>query len=143
MQRRSAGVPPVDFSQVLIVAASSVNRVVVSRIVERSGLKARSETLDAAEKALGTTFPGVVILDGGADNRECDGLLAAISTLRQVSGRPVPGVILLCTRLAEAERDQHSALIDAVVAKPITPERLQPVMLDLIEQRSGFKRAML
>lgn len=133
-RNRPAGFPAVDFTKVLVVANSPVNRVVVSKIVERSGLKPVCESPKSAEKTLGTSFPGTVILDGGSDNRECDGLLAGISALRQSCGRPFPGVILLSTRNAAAQEGSLNALIDAVVPKPITPERLQPVVDRLIEK---------
>ncbi|MBL8581353.1 MAG: response regulator [Rhizobiaceae bacterium] len=129
---RPARPTAVDFSQVLVVANSPVNRVVVSKIVERSGLKPVCESPKSAEKALGNSFPGTVILDGGSDNHECDGLLAGISALRQSCGRPYPGVILLSTRNAPDQEGALNGLIDAVVPKPITPERLQPVVDRLI-----------
>lgn len=131
---RPARQPQIDFSQVLVVGNSPVNRVVVSKIVERSGLKAVCESPKSATKALGTCFPGTVILDGGTDNRDCDGVLAGISALRQSCGKPVPGVILLSTRGLDGKSGSLNALIDEVVAKPITPERLQPVVDGLIER---------
>ena len=52
-----------DLSQVLVVGRSPVNCVVVTRILERSGLKTASETPGTALDALGTIRPGTVILD--------------------------------------------------------------------------------
>ena len=77
---------------------------------------------------------GTVILDGGTDNKECDGVLAGISALRQSCGKPIPCVILLSTRGLDGSTGMLNALIDQVVAKPITPERLQPVVDELIER---------
>ncbi|RUV25538.1 response regulator, partial [Mesorhizobium sp. M1A.F.Ca.IN.022.04.1.1] len=50
--RGAAARLPADFSKVLVVGKSSINRVVVSKIVEKSGLKPISEPPEAAEKAL-------------------------------------------------------------------------------------------
>jgi CheY-like chemotaxis protein len=123
-----AGAMTADFSKVLVVGKSSINRVVVSKIVEKSGLKPISEPPEAAEKTLARQLPGAVILDGGPDDKDCDRLMSAIDALRRVSGKPLPAVILLSTRNGTPESLGLSSVVDAVVAKPITPERLQPVV---------------
>ncbi|TPK57963.1 response regulator [Mesorhizobium sp. B2-4-19] len=121
-------------SQVLVVGKSPINRVVVSKIVERSGLKPISESPDMAAKTLRTLVPGVIVLDGGADNKDCDTLMSGIETLRRVSGKSFPPVILLSTKTGTPESLGLSNVIDVVVAKPITPERLQPVIDRLISR---------
>ncbi|MET3596364.1 MULTISPECIES: response regulator [Mesorhizobium] len=121
-----------DFSKVLVVGKSSINRVVVSKIVEKSGLKPISESPETAEKALAGLVPGAIILDGGPDDKDCDGLLSGIDALRRASDRAQPSVILLSTRNGTPDSLGLSSVIDAVVAKPITPERLQPVIERLV-----------
>jgi CheY-like chemotaxis protein len=123
----------VDFSRVLVVGRSQINRVVVSKIVERSGLKPISEAPETALKALQVFIPGTVVLDGGADNRDCDCMISGIATARRIAGSATtPSVILLSNRTGTAESLDLSGIIDVVVAKPITPERLQPVIERLI-----------
>lgn len=117
-----------DASQVLVVGRSPINRVVISKIVERSGLRPISESPDTAAKALRALVPGAIILDGGADNRDCDNLLSSIDALRRASGKSLPPVILLSNRTGTPQSLDLSNVVDAVVAKPITPERLQPVI---------------
>jgi CheY-like chemotaxis protein len=121
-------------SQVLVVGKSPINRVVVSKIVERSGLKPISESPDMAVKILRSLIPGAVVLDGGADNKDCDNLMASIDALRRASGKSLPAVILLSTKNGTPESLGLSSVIDVVVAKPITPERLQPVIDRLINR---------
>ena len=124
-----------DFSRVLVVGRSPVNRVVVSKIIEKSGLKPISETPEAAAKMLRTVFPGTVILDGGVDNKDCDGLMARLASLRGACRHDAPSVILLATK-AHCEADPAPlAGVDAVVAKPITTELLQPV-IDRLPERA-------
>lgn len=123
-----------SLSQVLVVGKSPINRVVVSKIVERSGLKPISESPDMAAKTLRTLVPGVIVLDGGVDNKDCDNLMSGIETLRRASGRSLPPVILLSTKTGTPETLGLSSVIDVVVAKPITPERLQPVIDRLISR---------
>ncbi|MET2828582.1 response regulator [Mesorhizobium shangrilense] len=122
-----------ELSQVLVVGKSPINRVVVSKIVERSGLKPISESPETAAKTLRSLIPGAVVLDGGPDNRDCDGLLSGIEALRRASGRSRPPVILLSTKNGTPESLGLSSVVDVVVAKPITTERLQPVIDRLIE----------
>ncbi|WP_246506045.1 response regulator [Mesorhizobium silamurunense] len=131
-ERGAAARLPADFSKVLVVGKSSINRVVVSKIVEKSGLKPISESPDTAEKALAGLVPGVVILDGGPDDKDCDRLLSGIDALRRASGKALPAVILLSTRNGTPDSLGLSSLVDTVVAKPITPERLQPVIDRLV-----------
>jgi CheY-like chemotaxis protein len=123
-----------DFSRVLVVGRSPVNRVVVSKIIEKSGLKPISETPEAAAKMLRSVFPGTVILDGGADNRDCESLMARLASLRSECRHYAPSVILLATK-SHCEADPAPlAAVDAVVAKPITTELLQPVVDRLLER---------
>ncbi|TIW16090.1 MAG: response regulator [Mesorhizobium sp.] len=124
-----------DFSKVLVVGKSSINRVVVSKIVEKSGLKPISESPETAEKTLTSLVPNVVILDGGPDDKDCDKLLPGIDALRRASGEALPAVILLSTRNGTPDSLGLSNVVDTVVAKPITPERLQPV-IDRLAGRS-------
>ncbi|TGQ33323.1 response regulator [Mesorhizobium sp. M00.F.Ca.ET.216.01.1.1] len=121
-----------DFSHVLVVGKSPINRVVVSKIVEKSGLKPISESPETAARALRCRIPGAVVLDGGADNKDCDALMSGIDALRRTSGRSLPSVILLSTKNGTPESLGLSSVVDAVVAKPITTERLQPVIDRLI-----------
>lgn len=123
-----------DPSQVLVVGRSPINRVVISKIVERSGLKPISESPDTAAKILRSLIPGAVVLDGGADNKDCDNLMSSIDALRRASGKSLPPVILLSTKNGTRESLGLSSIIDVVVAKPITPERLQPVIDRLINR---------
>nr|WP_250889002.1 response regulator [Mesorhizobium sp. dw_380] len=121
-----------DPSQVLVVGKSPINRVVVSKIVERSGLRPISEAPDMAVRTLRSLVPGAIVLDGGPDNKDCDNLMSGIEALRRASGRSFPPVILLSTKNGTPESLGLSDIIDVVVAKPITPERLQPVIDRLI-----------
>ncbi|MDG4882603.1 response regulator [Mesorhizobium sp. WSM4884] len=130
--RGAAARLPADFSKVLVVGKSSINRVVVSKIVERCGLKPISEPPETAEKALASQIPGAVIVDGGPDDKDCDRLLSGIDALRRASGKALPSVILLSTRNGTPDSLGLASVVDAVVAKPITPERLQPVIDRLV-----------
>ncbi len=127
------GRPGVNLAAVLVVGKSQITRVVVSKIVERSGLKPWSESPENAEHLLASLKPGTVILDGGADNCDCNHLLAGIATQRGLSERNLPRVILLSTRTGTPESLTLGPTVDAVVAKPITPEALQPVVDRLLE----------
>ena len=75
-----------DLSRVLVAGNSQINRIVVAKIVERSGLKPVSETPVSAVRVLPLLFPGLVILDGGPDNTDCDSVIAGVVALRRASG---------------------------------------------------------
>ncbi len=121
-----------DLSRVLVVGNSQINRIVVSRIVERSGLKPVAETPVSALRVLPLTFPGLVIVDGGPDNRDCASVAAGILALRRVSGRKLPALILLSNRTDDPTSLSLGSMIDAVVTKPFTTDQLQPVVDRLV-----------
>lgn len=126
---------PIDHSKVLVVAKSPINRVVVCKIVENCGLKSIPETPEGAANTLLRLVPGIVVMDGGQDNRDCEALICQVEALRRTSGA-YPSVILLSIRNDPSGGLNLSAVINAVVVKPITPEALQPVITRL----SGMKR---
>lgn len=117
-----------DNGHVLVVARSRVNLVVVSEIVHRCGLRARSESIEGASGHLKSSRPRLVILDGGVENHDCDMLMEDIAALQRTSETRTPRVIMLSNRNGSIESLSLSSLVDEVVAKPITPERLQPVI---------------
>jgi CheY-like chemotaxis protein len=122
---------------VLVVGQSQINRIVISKIVERSGLKPVSETPVSAVRVLPLLFPVLVILDGGSDNRDCDAVISSIVALRRVSDKALPAMILLSNRNGSPETLALAEAIDAVVTKPFTTEQLQPVVDRLIERANG------
>jgi CheY-like chemotaxis protein len=126
-----------DASLVLVVGNSKVNRIVVSGIVERTGARAVAEAPEAADRVLEMLRPGTVILDGGADNRDCDEILERIGGIRRAAGSDLPKVVLLTSATGTPETLAPGKLVDAVVVKPITPERLQPLLAQLIEDARG------
>lgn len=132
LQTQGAGRLAADFSHVLIIGRSQINKVVVSKIVERSGLKPLAEVPELAGKVLHQVVPGTIILDGGADNTDCDGVIEHIVALRRASGKDAPLIILLSNRTGDVRSLSLSSAVDAVVAKPITPERLQPVVEQMV-----------
>ncbi len=123
-----------DLARVLVVGASQINRIVVARIVERCGLKAVSETPASAVRVLPLVFPGLVVLDGGPDNRDCDGVVAGLVALRRVSSNNLPAVILLSNRTSDPAGSSLASVTDAVVTKPFTTEQLQPVVERLVRK---------
>jgi CheY-like chemotaxis protein len=132
MKQDDEAVPEIDFLKVLVVANSPINRIVMAKIVERSGLKPIVGSPETAAAMLRSLTPGAVILDGGVDNKECDGLIPAIAAARRSGDATLPAVILLSNRTGTPHSLSLPEIVDVVVAKPITPEKLQPVIERLI-----------
>lgn len=131
-----SGGPGLDFSKVLVVSRSQINRIVVARIIEQSGLKAIAESPETAPSALADIVPGTVVLDGGPENSDCDAVLSGVTAIRGMAGRPAPCVIFLSNRTGTVESLALPRTVDFVVAKPITPDRLQQIIERL---KSGAK----
>ena len=126
-----------DMGRALVVGNSEITRVVVGKILERAGLRPVSADPEEAVRLLSRIHPGTVVLDGGADNRECDRLFLGIEALRRFTGGKLPQVILLSNANGTPQSLGLPAVVDAVAAKPITPERLQRV----VERLAGRARA--
>jgi len=124
-----------NLNSVLVVGRSQITRVVVCKIIEQSGLRPASEAPDTAERTLAALRPAVIILDGGADNSDCNQLLEPIAAMRRLS--KTPRVVFLSNRNGTPESLSLGPTVDAVVAKPITPETLQPVIERLLAGLRG------
>ncbi|PLP59244.1 response regulator [Mesorhizobium loti] len=129
--------PKLDFSKVLVVSRSPINRIVVSRIIEQSGLKAIAESPETAPAALTGVIPGTVVLDGGPENSDCNAVLSDVAAIRGMIRRSAPCVIFLSNRSGTAEGLALPRTVDFVVAKPITPDRLHQIIEKL---KSGSRQ---
>lgn len=130
----------INRSLVLVVGESTINCVVVSRVVERMGLKVKSERPNVAAATLLSMEPAIVILDGGAQNRDCDVLLNDLREQRNASEGLFPAVILLSTANHGTQEVAIAPVVDMVVAKPLTVDRLQPAIESLRARNGDFAR---
>jgi CheY-like chemotaxis protein len=122
---------------VVIVGHSRINAIVVSKIVERCGLR---HVWEAPEKAIATLQregAQIVILDGGPGDADCRALIPPLAELRATTRRSAPAVILLSTANFPDLPPSYDSVVDAVVAKPILPEHLQPVVERLAAATRG------
>ena len=126
--------------RVLVVGRSPVNLVVVSRIVERTGLKARSEAPETSLAAFAEVDPAILILDGGPADRDCDGLIEPLREVRLRRTIPLPGIILLSTLGRNATQAPVVSICDMILSKPITVDRLQPAIEALRALGGDFGR---
>ena len=121
---------------VIVVSASPVNLIVLSRIVERARLKAVSCDPERAGSHIARIDPLMVILDGGSDMRECDIALGPIAAQKRLSDGVRPHVVLLTVQNMQPDAADMGGLIDSHVAKPVTPERLQPLIETVRDRRT-------
>lgn len=121
-----------DTGLALVVTRSRVNGVVVSRIVERTGIRAELAEPEAAGPKLAALRPATVILDGGPGNEDCIPLYENLTARRRSSTRNLPCVILLSTPPLAPGEIGGGTVVDAIVPKPITPDNLQPTLCRLV-----------
>ena len=125
----------IDFSLALIVAASAVTRVVVARIAEQAGLRTHHQTPEEALPLIAGHAPAIALLAGGADGRDCDDVLKKLHAIRQHTGpAQAPRLIMLTNR---ATLRLYQDIVDATVLMPVTPDKLQPVIRDLMDGLQG------
>jgi CheY-like chemotaxis protein len=130
----SCEVQTLNFSQVLVVGRSPINRIVIAKIAERSGLKPIAETLERATATLSSLKPGMVVVDASAPSKDCDQVLVALRDRRRASGKNLPRVILLSVANGDANSRAANQFVDAIIAMPITTETLQPVIDRLLAE---------
>jgi CheY-like chemotaxis protein len=133
---RQADRKTADLSLALIACPSPISRIVISRITELAGLKFVCETPQRAVEALSARQPGLVILDCCAGNDEHHAIAAAIVDCRRASASRLPLLIVLSVKDLP-EESSLTNIADAVVAKPVTPEALQPTIEQLMEDARG------
>lgn len=130
--RRDDFAPDTDFQLALVVGTSHINRIVVSRIAENAGLKALAVSPNDALNLLAERRPGFVIIDAGSDDCEFAPLLESLARRQLVTDRPSAFVVMLADTTAAPGGQSASSVIDAVVTRPITPEKLQPLIRRLL-----------
>jgi len=126
--------PEVNYDLALVVGSSPVNRIVVTRIAERAGLKVIAEVPDKADGILASHAPGTIILDGGPGDQDCACLMERLAALRLAGAERKPFVILLSSTMTTKAQTTSGGTIDAIVAKPITPERLTPLIQGMMDR---------
>lgn len=119
---------------VLTVGNSRIGNVVISRIAELAGLKPLVATPESAGVILSSRKPGTVILDGGADDLECAEVLKELAAMRRGQGGSRLPVVILLSNTANQPSASQSDFVDAVVLKPVNPDRLQPLILNLLAE---------
>jgi len=122
---------------VVVVGRSPVNLIVLSRIAERARMKVFTDAPDKAGRLIEQCRPAIVILDGGADLHECDAALGAIMAQKLMTGGVSPFVIMLTPNNQRPEAILSGGTIDALVSKPVTPERLQPLLEQIRDRNQG------
>lgn len=123
-----------DLDLALVVGSSTVDRIVLARIAERSGLHVVALEPGRAMEILVARRPGTILLDGGADGRECDDLIPTLAAMRDGAGSGRPFVVYLSNRPSDPGRPPTD-VFDSVVSRPITPDRLQPLIVASLERR--------
>lgn len=113
----------------VLVAASPVNRIVISRILERCGLRVIAAEPPSTAHACAREPVAMVVLDCKGDGSEHEDLLAKLTGLGSTNGG-APRIVLLATKSARAEASANG--IDAVLAKPVTEDKLQPLVERLL-----------
>lgn len=108
----------------LIVSETQINRIVVSRIVESTGMKTLSMTpLQALDLPHQQPF-ALVVIDGGPGIASAAEVVIRFSTGPHRADTERPGIIFLSTSTTLPDGIEPDS-IDAVVAKPLTPDRLE------------------
>lgn len=125
-----------NLSLALIVFSSPISRIVVSRIAAQACMKVACEPPERATEALFSQRPGLVILDCGPNHEELYPIATAIVDQRRACVSRLPLLIVLATKSVPAD-SPFATIADAIIAKPITPDALQPKIEQLVRDARG------
>ncbi len=120
----------------LIVSETQVNRIVVSRIVESTGMKTLSMTPPQALGQPQQQLFSLVVIDGEPGMALAAEIIKQYSTGPHLTDAGKPAIIFLSTSMTLPEGIETDA-IDAVVAKPLTPDRLEAEVVRLTSGALG------
>lgn len=123
-------------AQALVVGSSSINCVVISRVVERIGMRVSSVAPWQATERVAREEPAIVILDLQPADGDCAALFEQLSAMRSRTSRSLPAVLLLSTANEAPGTIAAGPVIDMVVARPVTTDRLQPA-IEALRARNG------
>jgi len=126
-----------DRNRVLIIAASPITRIVISRSIERLYLKATAVAPEGALEALAAVRPMMVIVDQGQQGDPLNALYQDLALRRQNTSERLPRVVLIVEPSRQQEMITHGGVVDAVLPKPITLEAIHPVVERLSRDGGG------
>lgn len=129
--------PSFDLTLGLVAGRSAITCIVISRILARAGLRTITETPERAPEQLLARRPCVIVADGGIYNDDCRDLVEAVAGLRRATGTGLPVLVVLTATNTHPARVDPGGTVNAVVAKPITPEALQPIVEILLDPFRG------
>ncbi|QDZ01652.1 response regulator [Nitratireductor mangrovi] len=123
-------------AQALVVGSSPINCVVISRVVERFGIRVSSVAPRQATERLTREEPAIVILDLQPSDGDCAELFEQLRAMRSRTSRSLPAVLLLSTTNTVPGTVEAGPVVDMVVARPVTIDRLQPA-IEALRARNG------
>ena len=138
MQHIVQEVTPGYFSQtalerVLVIATKPVNRIVITHSIERVHRKPKSVEPLEAEMALGNPNLALVVIDATGDQAHLDAIFSQLTELRNKRDCGMPRVLLIESTSSGAGLDTTALPVDAVINRPITPDKIQTLVDRLLK----------
>ncbi|WP_173934874.1 response regulator [Chelativorans sp. Marseille-P2723] len=113
---------------VLVVAPSPIDRIVISRMTERIYLKPIAVGPEEALDTFSAHQPALVIIDKSVRDDLLEPLLSQIAERRLGSAGRLPRTLMIGKTRMQDELSSFANAVDMAIAKPITPEILQPAI---------------
>lgn len=111
-------------SRVIVVSSNVATGIVAAAIVEKCGFKAERTDYDGALKMLAKETPVILIIDEGC---------YSLTRIFEKDGGPRPYIIGL--GITDAD-ELDGSRFDTFVRKPLTTDRLQPVIFRYLDENS-------
>lgn len=111
----------------LIISQSPVNRIVITRSLERLLLKAEAVAPDQALFALEQNKPWLVVIDEQGSEEQMETFTKKVMQQRRGSENKRSPLAMLIARSNDS-KEQASQIFDAVLVRPVTPDVLLPTV---------------
>lgn len=111
----------------LIISQSPVNRIVITRSLERLLLKAEAVAPDQALFALEQNKPWLVVIDEQGSEEQMETFTKKVMQQRRGSESKRSPLAMLIARSNDS-KEQASQIFDAVLVRPVTPDVLLPTV---------------
>lgn len=111
----------------LIISQSPVNRIVITRSLERLLLKAEAVAPDQALFALEQNKPWLVVIDEQGSEEQLETFTKKVMQQRRGSENKRSPLAMLIARSNDS-KEQASQIFDAVLVRPVTPDVLLPTV---------------
>lgn len=119
--------------RVLVISSLPASQIVITHSIERIHRKPMSVGPHLAEIALENPNLALVVVDATGEQNHIDAIFSQLRQLRTFREDALPRVLLIENTPPGGGRDTTTLPVDAVINRPITPDKIQTIVDRLLK----------